>query len=355
MLRILWIQSQILSMSFVVSMALATTSIKPELGSAGENLIRIADADYADGISEPAGADRPSPREISNLLSGSEGDGIRNERGLSAFIYLWGQFLDHDIDLSGEPHDELDREAFNISIPTDDALFNPSGADNVELPFTRSAYDPESGTSVDNPRQQFNEITSFIDGSQIYGSDEATSNSLREFEGGRLLIRENGLLPLDEQGHIIAGDVRAEENIALTSMHTLFVREHNRLAGELLAEDPNLDDETVFQQARAIVIAELQSITYNEFLPALLGRHQIAMYLGYDSDVNPSIANEFSTAAFRFGHSTLNNDVEFFGNDGLPVRDEISLTEAFFNPSLLEETGIDSLLKIRCIHTGNGS
>lgn len=123
------------------------------------------------------------------------------------------------------------------------------------------------------------------------------------------------------------------------------MREHNRLADQIAAADPELSDEDIYQQARAVVIAEIQSITFNEFLPALLGQRAIDRYDGYDATVDPSIANEFSTAAFRFGHSTLNDDVEFFDNDGRAVQEGISLAEAFFNPSFLEATGIGSTLK----------
>ena len=154
-----------------------------------------------------------------------------------------------------------------------------------------------------------------------------------------------GLLPTDDEGNLLAGDVRAAENIALTSMHALFVREHNRLADEISAGNPTLSDEEVYQQAREIVIAQLQAITYNEFLPALLGERAISDYDGYDASVDPGIANEFSTAAFRFGHSTLTDEIGFVGNDGLDVQEAVSLSGAFFNPAMLEDTGIDSILK----------
>ena len=93
------------------------------------------------------------------------------------------------------------------------------------------------------------------------------------------------------------------------------------------------------------MIAEIQAITYNEFLPALLGASAISDYHGYDASVDPTIANEFSTGAFRFGHSTVNDDVGFFDNQGRAVRDEVSLAEAFFNPSLLQESGLDATIK----------
>ncbi|TWU23268.1 peroxidase [Novipirellula galeiformis] len=317
----------------------------PELGSADTALIRIAENDYADGISEPAGEDRPSAREISNTVSAAAPDGTTNERDLSSFVFIWGQFLDHDIDLSLQPANEADEIAFDIEVPTGDPLFDPAGTGEETIHLTRSDIAEGTGTSIDTPAEQVNAITAWVDGSQVYGSTQTVADSLREFEGGRMLMSDDGLLPTDDNGNVLAGDIRASENIALTSMHALFIREHNRLADEISAANPDLTDEEIYQQAREIVIAELQSITYNEFLPALLGEDALAEYEGYDSSVDPSIANEFSTAAFRFGHTTLNDTIGFYGNDGLDVEDAISLADAFFNSSLLEETGIDSILK----------
>ncbi len=322
----------------------------PDLGSAGSELLRVAENDYADGISEPAGEDRPSAREISNTVSAADPEGTFSERDLSSYVYLWGQFLDHDIDLSLTPEDEADAISFDIEVPADDALFDPFGTGEVTIPLTRSEVAEGTGTSTDNPAEQVNSITSWIDGSQIYGSSQEVADSLRSFEGGRLLITDDGLLPTDEDGNIMAGDIRAAENLGLTAMQTLFLREHNRVADEISAADPDLSDEDIYQQARKIVIAELQSITYNEFLPALLGEDALSEYQGYDSSVDPSIANEYSTAAFRFGHSTLNDGFGFFDNDGLVAEESISLVDAFFNPSLLEDYGIDTLLKASASH-----
>jgi peroxidase len=314
----------------------------PELGSVGEQLLRVSNPDYADGISAPAGADRPSARAISNALVAQDPATEPNEREVSAFIYVWGQFIDHDMDLTEPP--ETGREALPIAVPADDALFDPNGTGTQVIRFNRSRFDESTGTSTDNPREQFNQITSWIDGSMVYGSDQATADSLRSFVSGKLLVSDGNLPPTDEAGDFLAGDTRANENIELTSMHALFVREHNWWAGQIARQNPGLTDEQIYQQARAIVIAEIQSITYNEFLPALLGADVLSDYQGYDATVDPSIANEFSTAAFRM-HTLINDDVEFFGNDGRAVRDEITLAEAFNNPDLLREAGADVILK----------
>lgn len=316
-----------------------------EFGAIDSELLRVAENDYADGISEPAGEDRPSAREISNTLSAADPDGTTSERNLSSFVFAWGQFLDHDIDLSLEPENEEDAVSFDIEIPDGDPLFDPFNSGEETIHLTRSAIADGTGTSTDNPAEQVNSITAWVDGSQVYGSDQATSDALREFAGGRLLMSDDGLLPTDEDGGILAGDIRAAENVVLTSMQTLFVREHNRLADAISAENPGLSDEGIFQASRATVIAEMQSITYNEYLPALLGEDALSQYNGYDSSIDPSIANEFSTAAFRFGHSTLNDEFRLVGNDGEDLAESISLANAYFTPELLEETGIDAFLK----------
>lgn len=329
--------------------------LHPDWGSTLEQLLRTAPAEYSDGANAPAGADRLSARAISELVVAQPEDQELNERGMSAFIYVWGQFLDHDLGLTTAA---IPTESLPVLVPTGDPSFDPLGTGTQTIPLNRSIYDSATGTSAANPRQQINTITAFIDGSMIYGSDAERAAALRTFSGGRLKTSEGNLLPLNTMGLkndnalglpvdslFVAGDVRANENIELTAMHTLFMREHNRLADKYAALNPTWTDEQIYQQARRIVAAELQAITYNEFLPALLGRGALQPYRGYNPQVNPGIANEFSTAAFRLGHSLLGEDVEFLDNLGNPVHDEVELRDTFFNPALLKETGIDSILK----------
>jgi len=333
----------------------------PSWGSAGADLLRLSPVAYADGVSAPAGTDRPNARAVSNALAQSPDGGITNDRDFSAFVYAWGQFLDHDLGLTATASP---REAFSIGVPTGDPSFDPAGTGTMTIPMSRSAYDPVTGTATGNPRQQTNSITAFIDGSQVYGSDATRAAALREFSGGRLKTSAGNLLPFNTAGlanandaHVVpdsqlflAGDVRANENPELIALQTLFVREHNRLAAAAAAKNPSWTDEQLYQHARRIVIAELQDITYTEFLPAILGATTPAAaalrnYRGYRPDVNPGIATEFSTAAFRVGHSMLGDDIQFLDNAGNPVRDALSLRDAFFNAPVVSQTGIDPILK----------
>jgi peroxidase len=113
----------------------------------------------------------------------------------------------------------------------------------------------------------------------------------------------------------LGGDPRAEDNSILTSIHTVWLREHNLIARKLAEVNPCWDDEMLYQEARRIVIAEFQNIVYNEFLPALLGDKLMELYSllpeksgyfeEYDEDVYPQIINEFAAAAFRYGHTLV--------------------------------------------------
>lgn len=314
----------------------------PLLGSAHSELRRLVDSDYADAISEPRGDDRPSAREVSNAVAAQE-ESLLSARGLSDMVWQWGQFLDHDITLTEEAG-ETDAEAFNIAVPAGDPFFDPFRTGTQEIHFTRSAV--ADGTGVDSPAEQINASTAFIDGSMVYGSSEEVAASLRSFEGGRLLTSENDLLPIAESGFFYAGDVRANEQHGLTAMHTLFVREHNRIADQLSAQNPTSTDEETYQQARATVIAEIQAITFNEYLPALLGRGAVPDYGGYDPIIDPTISNVFATAAFRYGHTSLSSELLRLDDDGNVVDEgNILLRDAFFNPTDIIDLGIDPILK----------
>ncbi|MEI6793190.1 MAG: peroxidase family protein [Actinomycetes bacterium] len=311
----------------------------PSWGAVGADLLRFAPSAYADGRSAAAGSSRPSARSLSNALS-AQAESHENGRQMSDFVYVFGQFLDHDIGLTTTSS----GESMPVAVPRGDQFFDPSATGTKQMSFTRSTFDASSGTS--NPRQQANSITAFIDGSQIYGSDAARAAALRTLSGGKMKTSAGNMMPFNTAGlpnandaHVVAdsklflgGDVRANENVELISLQTLFVREHNRQASAIAASNPSLSDEQIYQQARRIVIGELQAITYNEFLPALLGAGAMPTYRGYQPNVNPGIANEFSTAAFRFGHSMLDGEIGRLNNDGSDTpQGPIELRDAFFN------------------------
>lgn len=319
-------------------------------------LLRTAPSDYADGLAAPAGSTRPSAREISNTIANQVGP-IYNHARMSDFVWQWGQFLDHDLDLT-EAHGPA--EAFPIAVPVGDPHFDPFSTGTATIGLNRSVYDPSTG--IVTPREQINQITSYIDASNVYGSDAARAAALRTGggTGAKLLTSGDDLLPLNTMGLpnanagpfaddqlYVAGDVRANEQIGLTAMHTLFVREHNRLVDELAAAHPSWTDEQFYQRARKIVGAQMQVITYNEFLPALMGPWAPGLTQNYDPDLNATIANEFSTAMYRLGHTMLSSTLARVQNDGTTAPGgHLSLADAFFNPTQLSDSAdLEYLLK----------
>ncbi len=316
--------------------------VNPDWGAAHTALIRLTGVAYDDGIWQAAGGDLPSARMVSNTVA-AQSSLLNNRFGASSMLWQWGQFIDHDITLT-----ETDgSESMAISVPMGDPYFDPRWTGQSEIGFTRSEYMHGSGTDVDNPREHPNQITAFIDGSMVYGSDEATALALRSGEGGRLNVSAGNLLPRDADGSFLAGDIRANEQVGLASMHTLFMREHNRQADILAQANPEWDDETIFQHARRNVIGQIQAITYNEFLPALLGSNAPGAYEGYDPTVNPSISTEFSTAAFRVGHTMLPSQLLRLDDNWQETADgHLDLRDAFFQPHLIsEQDDVDAILR----------
>ena len=291
---------------------------------------------------------------------------------------MWGQFIDHTISLREGGDEEL-----VVPYDSDDPLeefTNDLGA----IATTRSAA--SDGTGDDTAREQTNTVSSYIDAFAVYGGSDERLDWLREgsvdgdpTNNDASLLLVDGYLPtsdarpdaetpaVDLQGRlradpsaaVVAGDVRANENIGLTAVHTLFALEHNRIV-DLLPDD--MDEQTKFEIAQRSVAALQQYITYNEFLPAM--GVDLDDYTGYDPTVDPSITNEFATVGYR-AHSTIHG--EFEGEidrseitdaeieqleaggvevtvDDTVVEFAIPLGVAFGNPGLLTDVGLGNML-----------
>ena len=294
--------------------------LNPTLGKSDEIYLRVAKANYADdgGIVE----DLPNARFISNRVFNDLHINLFSENNASHLSFVWGQFLDHTFGLAGGS-----EEAAHISFDNSDPL------EDFQNDFGSIRFHRSANVEIDGQTEQINTISSYIDGWAVYGGTEERLEWLREGEvdgdlsnnSAKLLLPDGYLPRADARGDhttaphmhlmsrlmsdpasaIIAGDIRANENTGLTAMQTLFAREHNRIV-DLLPN--NLDEETKFQIARKVVVAEQQYITYNEFLPSL--GVELNSYQGYDSSVNPSITNEFATVGYR-AHSMVHGDFDF--------------------------------------------
>jgi hypothetical protein len=340
----------------------------PARGEAGTTYIRVAEPYYADGISSMAAG--PSPRYVSNRIFNDAGQNLFSENGVTQWGWAWDQFLDHDFGL----RDERPAESAPLAFDPHDAL--EEFTSDFPIDFARTPAAPSTGVST--PRQQINTISSYIDASNVYGVGASRLAWLRN--GASLLLTSDGYLPRADArgsaakappmdlmgpltGHpesaVVAGDVRANENIALTAIHTLFAREHDRIVAAL---PRNLDAETRFQIARKIVGAEIQWITYTQFLPAL--GVSLSAYTGYRSGVDAGLSNEFAVVGYR-AHSMIHGEfgitvpagtysdsqlAQFTQQgidvdaDGANVELEVPLTLAFGNPDLLHGLGVGPVL-----------
>jgi hypothetical protein len=339
----------------------------PNWGAAGIPYLRVAAPNYADGIGRMVSG--PNARYISNRIFNDLGQNLFSENDVSQLGWTWAQFIDHTIGL----RDETPGESAPIAFDAQDHL-ERFRDDLGSIPFARTPAAP--GTGVTSPRQQINTVNSYIDAWNVYGGSEQRLAWLRD--GARLLLPGGYLPTRDARGDassapvmdifgaqtggadtIVAGDVRANENMALTAMQTLFAREHDRIVSLL---PRSLPTEARFQIARRVVGAEEQYITYTQFLPALGVR--LAPYTGYKPDVNPGATDEFATVGFR-GHSMIHGEIEplaaagrytvaqldAFRAEGVAVEPQgarvklsIPLDLAFGNPALLRVVGLGPTL-----------
>ena len=264
----------------------------------------------------------------------------------------FGQFIDHDLSHvpvfrfkngsgiqccteEGEflPFSLSHPTCFPIEIPADDGFFRPFRQRCMN--FVRSMIGVREDCSL-GYADQLNQITSYLDASNIYGSTDEDQRQLRAGQGGLLRTerfnsnrneRSKGMLPLQtnpgdectepDKGTFCfrAGDKRVNEMIGLTATHLIWLREHNRVASVLSQLNPQWNDEQLFQEARKIVTAEYQHIIYNEWLPIIVGRKFMEVYgilpqsrgyyKGHDPRIDPGVSNAFAGAAFRMGHTLI--------------------------------------------------
>ncbi|KAM5310174.1 eosinophil peroxidase [Glossophaga mutica] len=363
---------------------------RPWLGASNTALARWLPAQYEDGLSLPFGWTPgkrrngfllPLVRAVSNQIVRFPRERLASDRGRALMFMQWGQFIDHDLDFVPESPARVAFTAgvdcertcaqlppcFPIKIPPND----PRIKDQRDcIPFFRSAPSCPNKNIV---RNQINALTSFVDASMVYGSEVSLALRLRNRTNfhGLLAINQrfsdNGraLLPFDNLHDdpclltnrsaripcFLAGDSRSSETPKLAAMHTLFMREHNRLATELRRLNPRWTGDQLYQEARKIVGAMVQIITYRDFLPLVLGkaraRRTLGPYRGYCSRVDPRVSNVF-TLAFRFGHTMLQPfmfrlDSQFRAS---APNSRVPLSSVFFASwRVVHEGGIDPIIR----------
>ncbi|XP_047486110.1 peroxidase-like isoform X2 [Penaeus chinensis] len=353
----------------------------PTWGSTFTSLRRVTPPFYSDGVKAfrlaKNGEELPSARLVSssvNLKRNVESPSI------SVLYMTFGQFLDHDLDFS-PLHKNADGkdipccpdmlqgddsvkhpECAPIAIPANDPFYAQFNQTCME--FVRSVGD---SSCVWGPREQLNEKTSYLDGSAVYGFEQTLVDSLREFKDGLLKfqVTKEGeeLVPANtdmtnacnkqEKADIgqfcfRAGDRRINEQPLLVLLHVVWSRYHNYLAKGLKGLNPHWDDEKLFQEARRILSALLQHVTYNEYVSVIFGKKLSNKFNFlplkgkartniYDETLSAAISDVFAGAAFRFGHSQISGSMERMDKTGDVTCTEMS--SVFMNPFVVYTKG----------------
>ena len=138
--------------------------------------------------------------------------------------------------------------------------------------------------------------------------------------------------------------------VGLLTMHTLWFREHNRVADELRRLNPHWDGDMLYHETRKIIGAVMQHITFAHWLPHIIGPKGVNLmgpYQGYDPQVDATVSNVFATAALRMGHGLIQPVLHRLNASFLPIAEgPLLLQDAFFAPwRLVSEGGIDPILR----------
>nr|XP_005992326.1 PREDICTED: myeloperoxidase-like [Latimeria chalumnae] len=379
----------------------------PRFGTSNTPFARWLPAAYEDGYTLPrgwtkgklySGFELPLVREVSNKILHTANRDVSSDLQTTHIFVEWGQFLTHDLDLAPQSasirtfNDGIDCETscetkspcFPIKIPPNDNRIKDTSSC---LPFFRSSPVCGSGElgymfGDINTRHQINGITSFVDGNMVYGSTNSLAKRLWNCssELGLLAVNQkynddglaflpfassqptanpcavnrNNSLNLTDGGIpcFLAGDVRSNEHLGLQTMHTLFLREHNRLVMELVKLNPHWSGEKLYQEARKIIAAIIQITSYRDYIPRVIGpdatKKYLSEYKGYNEQVDPRVSNVFGTAAFRFGHVTI-QPILYRLNESYqehPKYPSMLLHKSFFSPwRIIEEGGIAPIVR----------
>jgi len=355
-------------------------------GRTGTPFQRILLPEYAKGSldlprrSSQDNFELPSARTVSNAFSvGENAADVDN----TILVMQMGQFLDHDI--THTPNHGIQCCGRNGAFPrTFDAekcspirMFSNDPfwrGQKTCMNFARSMSSPSLKCELQS-REQLNQITHWIDGSNIYGSDVDEAMHLRGSRGKLKISSQTGTrwgnLPScarEAAGKVtacdvcgskkkdcfFAGDFRVNEQLNLIVLHTLFMREHNRIATELAKLNPRWSDDKIYQEARKINVAEYQHIIFKEWLPIIIGNTFMKSYglfpresgfsTDYDDSFDPRINNEFAAAAYRFGHSMIPKT--FSSVNRQRSETVLEMKDQFFKPSSLKRAGfLDGLVR----------
>ena len=211
-----------------------------------------------------------------------------------------------------------------------------------------------------------------VNGNGIYDTGDTLTDVNNDgfVNGADFFADDNNAITYDNEmlnSHFITGDGRGNENIGLTSVHSIFHSEHNRLVAAnkatilesgdlafinewLLVDIPALpaagaalvwDGERLFQAAKFTTEMQYQHLVFEEFARRIQPMVDPFIF-NSSTEINPAIVAEFAHTVYRFGHSMLTGTVDRLENNLTTVNGETSqasLIAAFLNPQMYIASG----------------
>jgi Animal haem peroxidase/Catalase len=237
----------------------------PEMGAVGATFGRNLPP-----VHRPDLYNEPNPVRVSDELLARRT--FRPATSLNLLAAAWIQFQVHD----WVHHERRPLGVADVVVPLPRDV--PDWASRSGGPSERvmriAGNKPIYGRGPEGPFG--NRISHWWDGSEVYGSDEASANALRD--GAKLRLVEPGFLPVDIHGQEVTG-FKESWWLGLSGLHTLFAREHNLLCDELRAHYRRWDDDRVYNTARLVVSALIAKIHTVEWTPAILATEAIDLAL----------------------------------------------------------------------------
>ncbi|XP_069997524.1 salivary peroxidase/catechol oxidase [Penaeus vannamei] len=298
----------------------------PTWGAAYEPYRRLAGHNYGDGISSLPTASDGAELPTARLVSLAVGSLPNSSPASRSFLHvLFGFFLALDVtatpllaDADGQPtsccpkfsnahRGQTHPDCASVILSATGPSFSELEQRCMEFLRSAPAAKCESG-----PRDQVNAATAYLDASMVYGSARRT----RSTDDGHVRVTDENVF--NRYQFLYAPDVWPLVNM----FYRMVTRYHNNVADRLKEINVDWDGERLFQETRRIVVAQLQHVVYNEYLPKILGlnamnKYELTPLTGserredYDASENAATSSEFETAALRFSQSQRPESIEF--------------------------------------------
>lgn len=322
------------------------------LGKSNTVYGRLLQSDYDDGLHEMRGHlsnTLPNPRLISTTLTTNHSVPEKNHTILTA---LWGLLVYHDVSFTpvrGMVHLKNPIMCCNLDGGSLLPRYSHASCAPINIPKVDPFFGVKHQTCMNyvrslpglrtdgklGPMEQMNQVTHFLDASFLYGSTSSYARSIRTLEGGKLIDADQSIKKCFKVGNSSSvcyedGNSRIMFVPQLRVVQLIFLNEHNKIADSLASINKKWSDEKIYQETRRIIIAVFQHITYNHWLPVLLGEKFVKdlnvtstkkSHVDYNSDVEPVISNAVATAAFPSLNSMLDNFIKLYKEDGTILKE----------------------------------